>query len=184
MPALTPAQLDHYQENGYVLVENLLNPTTDLDPVLREYDQVLEDLAQELFAQNRLASTYADLDFDTRLCHIYNETGQVHARHFDISLQQGGITAETPIAVGTAAFAALLMARMRYMQVDQADQFRLLADENRINIRLIPPKRGEIYDRNGVIIARNSQSYRIVIVREDAGDVRWIKTQLDASLRR
>ena len=107
MPKLTPTQLDHYHQNGYVLVENLLNPTTDLDPVLREYDQVLENLAQELFTQNQIASTYADLDFDQRLCQIYNETGQVHARHFDISLQQGGITADTPIAVGPAAFAAL-----------------------------------------------------------------------------
>jgi penicillin-binding protein 2 len=42
-----------------------------------------------------------------------------------------------------------LAARMQYLQVDQADQFRLLAEENRINIRLIPPVRGEIFDRNG-----------------------------------
>ncbi|MFD3190469.1 penicillin-binding protein 2 [Sedimentitalea sp. HM32M-2] len=69
------------------------------------------------------------------------------------------------------AFAGALGMRMRYMQVDQADQFRLLAEENRINIRLIPPARGELFDRNGKIVARNSPSYRIVIVREDAGDV-------------
>lgn len=67
--------------------------------------------------------------------------------------------------VGTLAF------RMRHMQVEQADQFRLLAEENRINVRLIPPKRGEIYDRFGRVIAQNSPSYRIIIVREDAGDV-------------
>ena len=90
MPTLTPGQLDHYRENGYVFVEDLLDPATDLNPVLRECDQVL-----------------ADLDFDARLCQIYNETGQVHAHHFDISLQQGGINADTPIAVGPAAFAAL-----------------------------------------------------------------------------
>jgi penicillin-binding protein 2 len=64
-----------------------------------------------------------------------------------------------------------LAARMRYLQVDQADQFRLLAEENRINIRLIPPKRGEIFDRNGMQLAQNVPSYRIVMVREDAGDV-------------
>ncbi|MEP2920559.1 penicillin-binding protein 2 [Sulfitobacter sp.] len=63
-----------------------------------------------------------------------------------------------------------LAARMRYLQVDQADQFRLLAEENRINIRLIPPKRGEIFDRNGVRLAQNDPSYRIVLVREDAPD--------------
>ncbi|WP_375229835.1 penicillin-binding protein 2 [Roseobacter sp. S98] len=64
-----------------------------------------------------------------------------------------------------------LAARMQYLQVDQADQFRLLAEENRINIRLIPPSRGEVFDRNGMSLARNAPSYRIVIVREDAGDV-------------
>ncbi|MBY6083438.1 penicillin-binding protein 2 [Ruegeria arenilitoris] len=69
------------------------------------------------------------------------------------------------------AFVGGLAARMRYMQVDQADQYRLLAEENRINIRLIPPTRGRIYDRNGQIIGQNAPSYRIVIVREDAGDV-------------
>ncbi|MBY5934827.1 penicillin-binding protein 2 [Tateyamaria omphalii] len=69
------------------------------------------------------------------------------------------------------AFVGALGARMQFLQVDQADQFRLLAEENRINIRLIPPARGEIFDRNGVALARNVPSYRIVMVREDAGDV-------------
>ena len=70
-----------------------------------------------------------------------------------------------------AAFSGGLALRMRYLQVEQADQFRLLAEENRINIRLIPPERGEIFDRNGKIIAQNIPSYRISIVREDAGDL-------------
>jgi penicillin-binding protein 2 len=61
--------------------------------------------------------------------------------------------------------------RMRQLQIEEAEQYRLLAEENRINMRLIPPARGLIYDRNGVIIADNAQNYRIVIVREDAGDV-------------
>ncbi len=69
------------------------------------------------------------------------------------------------------AFMGVLAARMRYLQVDQADQFRMLAEENRINVRLIPPARGEIFDRNGIAIARNEPSYRITIVEEDAGDV-------------
>ncbi|MEL6566142.1 MAG: penicillin-binding protein 2 [Pseudomonadota bacterium] len=69
------------------------------------------------------------------------------------------------------AFIGALGVRMQYLQVDQADQFRLLAEENRINIRLIPPARGEVFDRNGMPLARNAPSYRIVIVQEDAGDV-------------
>ncbi|WP_298919522.1 penicillin-binding protein 2 [uncultured Roseobacter sp.] len=71
-----------------------------------------------------------------------------------------------------------LAARMRFLQVDQADQFRLLAEENRINVRLIPPSRGEVFDRNGLRLAQNAPSYRIVIVREDAGDTDLVLERL------
>lgn len=69
-----------------------------------------------------------------------------------------------------AAMVAALGARLRYLQIDQAEEFRLLAEENRINVRLIPPARGEIQDRSGRLLAGNEQNYRIVITREDAGD--------------
>lgn len=69
------------------------------------------------------------------------------------------------------AFAGMLGARMRYLQVEQADEFRVLADENRIKDRVIAPIRGRIFDRNGEIIADNEPTYRVSIVREEAGDV-------------
>jgi len=77
----------------------------------------------------------------------------------------------------TAMFAAL-GARMRYLGVEQADEFRLLAEENRINIRLIPPTRGLIHDRNGKVLAQNEQNYRVVMTREDAGDVETVLNRL------
>ena len=76
------------------------------------------------------------------------------------------------------AMIAVLGVRMRYLQVDQADEFKLLAEENRINIRLIPPERGLIQDRNGKIIAGNEQNYRVVITREAAGDVYVVMRRL------
>jgi penicillin-binding protein 2 len=76
------------------------------------------------------------------------------------------------------AMVAVLGARMRYLQVDQADEFKLLAEENRINIRLIPPERGLIQDRNGRIIAGNEQNYRVVITREAAGDAELVLRRL------
>ena len=78
------------------------------------------------------------------------------------------------------AFAGALGLRMQHLQVDQADEFRLLAEENRINIRLIPPTRGQVFDRNGVIIAGNETSYRITMVKEDAGDVDDVIARLSA----
>ena len=75
-------------------------------------------------------------------------------------------------------FLGALAFRMRYMQVDQADEFRTLAEENRINIRLLPPVRGLIHDREGRLIAGNEQNYRVVITREDAGDVEAVLRRL------
>ncbi|MFV0359171.1 penicillin-binding protein 2 [Tropicimonas sp.] len=75
------------------------------------------------------------------------------------------------LGAGMTGFMGLLGMRMRHMQVEQAEEFRLLAEENRINIRLIPPARGLIYDRDGMPLAENTQNYRIVIVREDTDDL-------------
>ena len=68
--------------------------------------------------------------------------------------------------------------RMRQLQVEKADEFRLLADENSIKIRLLPPARGLVHDRNGRLIAGNEQNYRVTITREDAGDVPAVLTRL------
>ncbi|MBC2837030.1 penicillin-binding protein 2 [Paragemmobacter straminiformis] len=76
------------------------------------------------------------------------------------------------------AMFAVLGARMRFLSVEQADEFRLLAEENRINMRLIPPERGLIQDRNGKLVAGNEQNYRVTITREDAGDVEAVLNRL------
>lgn len=77
-----------------------------------------------------------------------------------------------------AAIIAVLGLRMRKMQLEQADEYRLLADGNSVKIRLIPPARGLIHDRNGVLLAGNEQNYRVTITREDAGDVQKVLDDL------
>lgn len=77
-----------------------------------------------------------------------------------------------------AAMFAVLGARMRYLSVEQADEFRLLAEENRINMSLIPPERGLILDRKGGLIAGNEQNYRVTMTREGAGDTAAVLARL------
>ena len=67
-------------------------------------------------------------------------------------------------------FMGLLGFRMRQLGVKQTEQFRLLAEENRINLQLVPPARGLIYDRKGSPIAINVPLYQIQMVREQAID--------------
>ncbi|MBF9030541.1 penicillin-binding protein 2 [Rhodobacterales bacterium HKCCE3408] len=79
--------------------------------------------------------------------------------------------------------AAVLGGRMHYLQVDRASDFRLLAEDNRISDRLIPPARGLIFDRSGVLLAGNEQNYRITMVRENAGDVDEVLDRLRQLVR-
>lgn len=65
----------------------------------------------------------------------------------------------------------VIMLRLYYLQVFQADKYKMLADENRISTRLLIPPRGIIYDRNGVMIASNSQNFQAMIVAEQTPDV-------------
>jgi len=72
---------------------------------------------------------------------------------------------------GQALAVSALAGRMYYLQVVEADRYKVLADENRINLRLIAPPRGRIVDRFGVPLAVNRQNYRVVLVAEQAGDI-------------
>lgn len=75
--------------------------------------------------------------------------------------------------VGGSVFLLLtlaLIARMYYLQVIQYEYHSTLAENNRIHVQPIPPNRGLIYDRNGVIIADNRPSFSLTLTRERAGD--------------
>jgi ectoine hydroxylase-related dioxygenase (phytanoyl-CoA dioxygenase family) len=105
---LSTEQIDHFQTEGYLVVENVLDPVRDLDPVIAEYEIVLDRLANELHASGKISSTYDDLPFSDRLTKIYAESGKVHAQYFDFSLPQDGITEQTPFWTGPAVFNTLV----------------------------------------------------------------------------
>lgn len=73
-----------------------------------------------------------------------------------------------------------LAGRMYHLQVQQEDQFRLLAEENRIDVRLIAPNRGLVYDRYGRLIAGNVQNFGVTITREEAQDTEEVLRRLGA----
>ncbi|MCG8490309.1 MAG: penicillin-binding protein 2 [Sneathiellales bacterium] len=75
------------------------------------------------------------------------------------------------IAGGQAGLMSLLAGRLYYLQVIQSDEYSMMADENRMNIRLLAPLRGRIMDRFGEEIASNRQNYQVVLIREQTGSV-------------
>ena len=83
---------------------------------------------------------------------------------------------------GQMTLFAGLGARMYYLQVLQADHYRTLAEDNRINLRLLAPPRGYIFDRFGEPIAINVQNYRVVVIREQAKELSATLARLEAIL--
>ncbi|MBT5331839.1 MAG: penicillin-binding protein 2 [Porticoccaceae bacterium] len=71
------------------------------------------------------------------------------------------------LALVVLACLAVLALRYHYLQIEQFEQFVTLSDENRIHVRAVPPTRGLIFDRNGVLLAENKPSYTLSVVPEN-----------------
>jgi penicillin-binding protein 2 len=63
-----------------------------------------------------------------------------------------------------AGVGLVLAGRMTWLAVFENDKYRLLADSNRINLTLTPPRRGWIVDRNGRELALNRAAFRVDII--------------------
>ncbi|HRC71194.1 MAG TPA: penicillin-binding protein 2 [Candidatus Competibacter sp.] len=72
-----------------------------------------------------------------------------------------------------AVFVALLAVsgRLVYLQVLNHDRFTTLSESNRVRLQPLPPTRGFIYDRNGVLLADNLASYHLEVTPDQAKDL-------------
>ena len=70
------------------------------------------------------------------------------------------------LAGGKFVLLSALVGRLYYLQVIKADRYAMLADENRINLRLLAPARGQILDRRGEPLATNQTNYKAVLIAE------------------
>jgi penicillin-binding protein 2 len=84
------------------------------------------------------------------------------------------------IVAGLIAAVLLLLVgtRLFYLQVLRHDYYATLSQGNRIRTEPIPPSRGLILDRHGVVLADNLPAFQIELVREQVGDTK----ALDATL--
>jgi len=75
---------------------------------------------------------------------------------------------------------SLLAGRLYYLQVVEGAKYRTLAEENRINVRLITPPRGQILDGKGTPMAINEQNYRVVLLPEQVDDLDTLLNDLNS----
>ncbi len=81
-------------------------------------------------------------------------------------------TRRAALLAGVQGVAFIALAgRMYYLQVLKTDQYRMLAEENRVSMRLLAPLRGDVVDRFGRVLASNRQNYRAMLISEQTPDV-------------
>jgi penicillin-binding protein 2 len=72
----------------------------------------------------------------------------------------------------------LLLVRFAFLQVTHHEEFVTRSQNNRVKPRAIPPARGLIYDRNGVLLADNVPAFRLEVVPEQVKDMPALLAQL------
>ncbi len=60
----------------------------------------------------------------------------------------------------------LLALRLGYLSVAENEKYRLESESNRVNLTLIPPRRGWILDRDGAPLASNRADFRVDLIPE------------------
>jgi penicillin-binding protein 2 len=73
-----------------------------------------------------------------------------------------------------------LVGRYAFLQVLHHDEFATRSEANRVKPRAIPPARGLIYDRNGVLLADNVPAFRLEVVPEQVPDMKAMLAQIGA----
>lgn len=99
-------------------------------------------------------------------------SSEPHIFFSDVNERQGSFLRRTfllggGMALGTTA----LVARLAQLQIVKSEEYATLATNNQFNFRLVPPPRGLIKDRNGVVIAGNRPSFRVLVVRDETKDL-------------
>jgi penicillin-binding protein 2 len=74
-------------------------------------------------------------------------------------------------AVCIAVMSLLLAGRMAHLQVLEHAHFATLSEDNRVKVVPVPPTRGLIFDRNGIVLAENVATFSLELVPEAVDDL-------------
>lgn len=99
--------LRELEDTGYTVVNSLLDVEKDIQPVINEYQQLLNGLEKSLDIENLTANESGDLSFGEHLTLMMQVTDGSIYQNLEISLPQNNITTETPMHHGPAVFQLL-----------------------------------------------------------------------------
>ena len=89
------------------------------------------------------------------------------------SAHQSLVFSRRMLLVGGAqvAIVGALITRLGYLAIAQNEHYRLLSENNRVQLIPVPPRRGWLIDRNGTPIAINRSSFRVDLIPQQIEDI-------------
>ena len=104
MSGLTEKQMDTFNRQGYLVVDDVEGLADCMHDLEEEYSCVLDALLSDLIEKGQIVAKYPHNGFSDRFTELVKETGRAFDAHFDFSLPQKGVTLDTPMWHGPAMF--------------------------------------------------------------------------------
>jgi penicillin-binding protein 2 len=97
-------------------------------------------------------------------------SSEPHIFFNEVNERQGVFNRRALLAGGFATLGVLgLSTRLMMLQLVDNNRYKALSASNQFNYRLVPPPRGRILDRNGVELASNRPTFRLLVSRDEVG---------------
>ncbi len=112
---LNSQQLESFHKNGYLVVERVLDDD-DLQPVQREYDELLNSLAKRLTAAGEIEFDYAGMPFDERFARVAaRHPGCIDLFNISLPLENGEINPDRYLRIRGLRCSACCTTRERWI---------------------------------------------------------------------
>ena len=91
----------------------------------------------------------------------------------DREKERQGLFTRRAVIIGAlqGTFLTVLGARLAWLQIAEGSRYTTMAEDNRINVKLLAPSRGIIVDRNGLPMAVNTQNFIVQVIPEQTKDL-------------
>ncbi len=86
------------------------------------------------------------------------------------------------LASAHASLSGILLSRLSYLQLFKHKDYAIQSDSNRIKTVMIPAPRGNIFDKNGVALTENKDSYRLLLYLDEKREFKSIVEKLSVIL--
>ena len=174
--------MEKFQEQGYLVARDVLDPEVDLAPVFTEYEELLDRLSRMWLQRGTISDTFEGMPFNERLVRIAVATRGNYYPYLDISFTQTDVEERMPVHTGPAVFNLLRSPRM----LDAVEQF--IGPEIYCNpvqhVRIKPPESAlpeDMLSDSSVGYTAWHQDQGVIIPDADESDILTVWLPVDRS---